>query len=137
MRSSALSEDGFLNSSAGVYTSVLDVQGNSVKAIQEAVETVIQSYPDKNPENEVLVQPMLANVQASGVIFTRSLAMGAPYYTVNYDDISGSTESITDGTSQEDKTLVIRRDADPHSQAIPSSLQCLLPALREIEALLG
>lgn len=137
MRSSALSEDGFLNSSAGVYTSVLDVQGNSVKAIQEAVETVIQSYPDKNPENEVLVQPMLANVQASGVIFTRSLAMGAPYYTVNYDDISGSTESITDGTSQEDKTLVIRRDADPHSQAIPSNLQCLLPALREIEALLG
>lgn len=137
MRSSALSEDGFLNSSAGVYTSILDVHGNSILAIQEAVETVINSYPDNDPNNEVLVQPMLSSVQASGVVFTRSLASGAPYYTVNYDDISGSTESITNGTSEDDKTLIIRRDANELSKAIPENLQSLLPALREIEALLG
>lgn len=137
IRSSALTEDGMLNSNAGAYTSILDVQGDKPKAVQEAVETVIKSYPDNNPNNEVLVQPMLTNVQASGVVFTRGLASGAPYYTVNYDDFSGSTESITSGTSLEGKTLVMLRDANDQSKAIPKNLQSLLPALREIEALVG
>ena len=137
IRSSALSEDGFLNSSAGAYTSILDVPGDKAKAVQEAVEIVIKSYPDKDPNNEVLVQPMLTNVLVSGVIFTRSLTSGAPYYTINYDDISGTTESITGGTSLEDKTLIILRDAKERDKAIPKSLQNLLPALREIEALVG
>ena len=137
IRSSALSEDGFLYSSAGAFTSILDVQGNKAKAIQEAVETVIKSYLDKDLNNEVLVQPMLTNVQVSGVIFTRGLVSGAPYYTVNYDDISGNTESITSGTSQEDKTLIILRNFNEQSKAIPKNLQSLLPAVREIEDLIS
>ena len=113
------------------------MQGDKPKAVQEAVETVIKSYPDSNLNNEVLVQPMLTNVQASGVVVTRGLASGAPYYTVNYDDFSGSTESITSGTSLEGKTLVMLRNANDQSKAIPKNLQSLLPALREIEALVG
>ena len=64
---------------------------------------------------------MLNNVLASGVVFTRSLQNGAPYYTINYDDISGSTESITSGNSQDDKTLVIRRDVSSNTQFLPKN----------------
>jgi choline kinase len=137
VRSSALSEDGFGNSNAGAYTSLLDVDLKSIKNISTAIEKVIASYPDGNLENEVLVQPMLNGILASGVVFTRTLAQGAPYYVINYDDVSGSTESITSGSSKEHKTLVIRRDANEDSDVIPTKLSTLLHALREIEALLG
>ena len=97
VRSSAISEDGFLSSSAGMYTSILDIKSTNFVDLKKAINKVIKSYPDKNDNNEVLVQPMLKNVLISGVVFTRSLQNGAPYYTINYDDISGSTESITMG----------------------------------------
>lgn len=137
VRSSALSEDSFLSSSAGMYTSILDIDGKNVDDIEKAIKKVIKSYPDKNIYNEVLVQPMLNKVILSGVIFTRGLQDGAPYYSINYDDISGSTESITSGTSQQDKTLVVRRDIDLKNQAIPKNLSNILPAIREIEDLLN
>ena len=137
IRSSALSEDGFNHSNAGAYTSLLNIDGSQPPALQSAIEHVIASYPDANPENQVLVQPMLENVVASGVAFTRSLSSGAPYYQINYDDVSGSTESITSGTSDAHKTLVMQRNADEASVNIPDNLRALLPALREIESLLG
>jgi glutamine kinase len=137
VRSSALSEDGFANSNAGAYTSLLNIDGRNASRLREAIEHVIASYSDTNPDNQVLVQPMLEKVLASGVVFTRSLSSGAPYYVVNYDDTSGSTESITSGSSHDDKTLLLRRDACTRSPNIPQRLQGLLPALREIESLLG
>lgn len=137
IRSSALSEDGFSNSNAGAYTSLLSVDGNDCAVLHRAVEQVVASYPGFNPEDQVLVQPMLDQVLASGVVFTRSLSSGAPYYVANYDDISGSTESITNGSSREHKTLVMRRDAAEDNPNIPAHLSRLLPALREIESLLG
>lgn len=137
IRSSALSEDGFINSNAGVYTSLLSIDGSNLSVLHAAIEQVVASYPDFNPEDQVLVQPMLAQVLACGVVFTRSLSSGAPYYIANYDDVSGSTESITNGSSREHKTLVIRRDAAEDNPNIPTHLTQLLPALREIESLLG
>ncbi|MFD2642467.1 PEP/pyruvate-binding domain-containing protein [Pseudomonas japonica] len=137
IRSSALSEDGFSHSNAGAYTSLLNVDGRELPVLESAIQHVIASYPDANPQNQVLVQPMLENVIASGVAFTRSLSSGAPYYQINYDDVSGSTESITSGTSDAHKTLVMQRNADEASANIPDNLRTLLPALREIESLLG
>jgi choline kinase len=137
IRSSAMAEDGFIDSKAGAYTSLLNIDGRDTLRLQEAIEHVISCYDDTNPQNQVLVQPMLENVKASGVVFTRGLSNGAPYYFVNYDDITGSTDSITSGTSHEHKTLVMRRDAKADSSNIPKPLQDLLPALREIEGLLN
>ncbi|TRW50199.1 hypothetical protein FM042_05020 [Aliidiomarina halalkaliphila] len=136
IRSSALTEDGFSESNAGAYTSLLNISIET-ESLHNAIETVISSYPDDNPDNQVLVQPMLQNVIASGVVFTRVLNTGAPYYIANYDDISGSTESITSGHAKEHKTLLIRRDAKSDSINIPRKLSSLLPALRELENLLN
>ncbi len=137
IRSSALSEDGFVNSNAGAYTSILNVDSSTPDVLLTAIEQVIESYPDRDGSNQVLVQPMLASVLVSGVVFTRTLESGAPYYVVNYDDVTGSTESITSGSSRHHKTLVIRRDASENSSNLPENLRELLPALREVESLLG
>ncbi|WP_226538189.1 PEP-utilizing enzyme [Marinobacter nauticus] len=136
VRSSALSEDGFGVSNAGAYTSILNVERANEEALRSAVEEVIASYPDGHPENQVLVQPMLERVIASGVAFTKTLSSGAPYYVVNYDDTTRSTESITSGSSREHKTLVVRRTAPEDGLCIPDNLAGLLPALREVEDLL-
>lgn len=137
VRSSALNEDGFSNSHAGAYTSLLNINQRDKKSLISAVERVVSSYEDENLENEILVQPMLTNIVASGVIFSRTLLKGAPYYVVNYDDITGKTDSITSGRSREHKTLFIRRDARVENTQIPPCLAGLLPAVREIESLLG
>ena len=136
VRSSALSEDGFGVSNAGAYTSILNVERGSADELMSAIEEVIASYPDGHPENQVLVQPMLDRVLASGVAFTKTLSSGAPYYVVNYDDTTSSTESITSGASRDHKTLFVRRDAPEHLIRVPENLGGLLPALREVEDLL-
>lgn len=136
VRSSALSEDSFGSANAGAYDSVLNVDGANPAIIRQAVEQVVSSYPDDNMANQVLVQPMVSEVAASGVAFTRTLAHGGPYYVINYDDVSQSTESITSGTSRDHKTMLVYRNATLDPEQAPLTVQRLLPALREIEQLL-
>ncbi len=137
VRSSALSEDGFTSANAGAYTSVLDIPVDDADRLGAAIDEVVASYPDGNGANQVLIQPMVADVRASGVAFTRTLAHGAPYYIINYDAASGSTESITSGASRDHQTLVVRRDAENPGEHIDPLLRGLLPALKEVEGLLG
>jgi len=137
VRSSALSEDGFSSANAGAYTSVLDVSPVDPAALSVAVDQVITSYPDGNGENQVLVQPMVADVQISGVVFTRTLEYGAPWYVINYDDSSGSTDSVTSGHGDGHETLFIRRDRiNSVVGKLPDGIAPLIPALQEIETLL-
>lgn len=136
VRSSALSEDGFASANAGAYDSVLNVDGSSQPAVTAAVQQVVNSYPDANPANQVLVQPMVQGVVASGVAFTRTLAQGAPYYVINYDDVTRSTESITSGASAEHKTTLVYRGQAVDMDSLPPVLRGLMPALLEVEQLL-
>ncbi|GJM33466.1 MAG: hypothetical protein DHS20C18_24670 [Saprospiraceae bacterium] len=135
VRSSAISEDGFRTANAGVYESILNVNSNDKIELKEAIIKVIASYTDGNKKNQVLVQPMLTNVKASGVAFTRTLSHGAPYYVLNYDDQSGSTESITNGSSQSHKTLLVRRDALDSVKESPKYLRNLVYSIKELENL--
>ena len=61
VRSSALNEDTNESSQAGKFESVGDVCGE--KAFFEAVHTVVSSFDDTNPDNQILVQPMLQSVK--------------------------------------------------------------------------
>ena len=43
---------------------------------------------------------MIKDVNASGVIFTKNISNGAPYYIINYDDLSGKTDTVTSGVDK-------------------------------------
>lgn len=99
IRSSALDEDTITSSSAGKYSSFLNVD-NNFKDLSKFINSVIKDYKKKKNydiNNEILVQNMLKNVKASGVLFTKNISNGAPYYIINYDDLSGKTDTVTSG----------------------------------------
>lgn len=137
IRSSSLNEDGFVTANAGVCTSILNVPVVDQQKLMDSIADVINSYHDNAAVNQILVQPMVRGIKVSGVIFTRTLECGAPYYVINYDDSSGSTESITSGVSTEHKTIIARRSLPEIKEPFPDCLHGLLPALREIEELVG
>jgi len=98
IRSSAEDEDTNSSSSAGEYDSVLNIPLDSPEEIRKGVQTVISSYKKKRqilPNDEVMVQEMVQNINMSGVVFTHDLNTGAPYYVINYDDESGLTDTVT------------------------------------------
>lgn len=133
VRSSARSEDAFTHSNAGAYTSVLNV---AVPAgLAAAIDEVIASYHNMQPDDQVLIQPMVKDVIMSGVAFTRTLERGAPYYVINYEE-SGSTDGITAGNTNDHKVLYVHRDAQ-ESQIADQRLVPLVLALIEVEWLLS
>lgn len=151
VRSSALSEDAWDESNAGRFESILDVPTDQPDALREAIERVIASYTVDNGEDQVLVQPMVTDVSHSGVVMTRTIDTGSPYYVINFDAHSTSTETVTDGVGEHLKTAIVRRDAfDEGPEALDSltnqdriqasheiDLVEILRAVREIETLVG
>lgn len=97
VRSSAISEDTATESMAGKFLTEMNVEPNDVL---NSIRRVINSYEDVNLKNQVLIQPMLKNIAMSGVIFTVDPNTGGNYYVINYDDSTGSSESVTSGVSE-------------------------------------
>lgn len=98
VRSSSMAEDTEVDSMAGAFESVLNVNVKNREDLATAIDTVINSF-DSNPENQVLIQPMVEDVRMSGVIMTKSLDDGSPYYVINFDDTTGKTDTVTSGNS--------------------------------------
>ena len=150
VRSSTRAEDGWEESNAGAFESVLNVPSDDERALRSAVDEVIVSYPDDRRDNQVLVQPMIEDVSASGVAMTRSLDTGSPYYVINYDATTASTETVTDGTGDQLQTAVILKDIVTEGGSIgvemdrsrsqwsdDIAMEPLLSAIRELEDILG
>ncbi|GGC99251.1 PEP/pyruvate-binding domain-containing protein [Vreelandella lutescens] len=133
VRSSAHSEDSFDASNAGGYDSVLNVLPGP--ALKDAIQQVILSYGKSDNSDQVLVQPMVSNVQVSGVAFTRTLVHGAPWYVINYET-NGNTEAITSGASTDHRTLLLRRQTADTITLPEPRLAGLIKGLLEIETLL-
>jgi glutamine kinase len=135
IRSSAADEDGHANSSAGEYTSVLNIPSNNPEKITEAINTVIASYEKKHPllpDDEVIIQEMVQDSTMSGVIFTHDLNTGAPYYVINYDDKSGLTDTVTSGGGEySNRTLYIHRNSINKLRS--DRFTKLLQAVQELE----
>ncbi|MCM0753950.1 PEP-utilizing enzyme [Desulfovibrio aminophilus] len=136
-RSSAVDEDGAEASLAGCFTSVGEIDGGDREAVRRAVEEVIASYGKNgsgdDAENQVLVQPMVTDISMSGVVFTQDLDSGAPYYVINYDDVSGRHDTITGGYGDVSRTLLVRRSRTDRLES--PRFRALLAAVREIEDL--
>lgn len=134
VRSSAYNEDTSSQSLAGAYESYLNVDVSDLNKIREVIEKLIRSYA-YNPNDQILIQPMLQEVSLSGVIMTYDLDTGAPYYILNYDDESGKTDQVTGGTGTSN-TVIIYRDYAPvyiKSKRVAE----LLEMAREVEQVCG
>src|SRR5688572_19778740 len=84
---------------------------------------------------------MLERASAGGVIMTRTLARGGPYYVFNYEQNSDSTSGVTSGRGELLETVFLHRSAggsagEPGGQWPPVVRQ-LLPSIRELEQLVG
>ena len=138
VRSSASDEDGALNSLAGEYDSVLNVPSDNRNAVVSAVEKVITSYAKKKDNidsEEILIQEMVLNVSMSGVVFTHELNTGAPYYVINYDDVSGLTNTVTAGDGEyANRTLYIHRGAAKSQLVRSIRFQRLIEAIMDLES---
>ncbi len=106
VRSSACNEDDWDNSLAGAHLSLIDVKSDQA-SIQSAINDVFASYSAPSISDQVLVQPMVGDVLISGVLLTRDLDTGGPYYVINYDDVSGRTDTVTGGADC--RTVFIHR----------------------------
>ncbi len=128
VRSSSAREDGWDGSMAGAFVSLTSIAPDR-DAIARAIEQVIASYGGAGENDQVLVQPKVRDVAISGVVATRDLDTGGPYYVVSYDDFSGRTDTVTGGA--ESKTILVHRS---RPEALHSTrFRKLIEIVREIE----
>lgn len=138
VRSSSKAEDGWHSSNAGGFDSLLNIDGSDKSIISDAINTVIVSYGNKqNSQDQVLIQECLCDVRAAGVVFSCSLESGAPYYRFNFDDKTQSTESVTSGTHNDLRTIIVSRFATKYLESVEPELIPVLKAVEELEELLG
>lgn len=133
VRSSARCEDGVLQSFAGAFTSCLHIGAEAPDALATAIDTVFRSYPRTDERDQVLIQEMVTDIAASGVILTRCVDDGSPYYVLSYDDETGSTDSVTAGRSVHKTVLVFRGHKPEHCDS--PRVRAMLALAREVEAL--
>lgn len=132
VRSSSMSEDGLESSMAGAFESILNVPAEG-RALPEAVNKVAQSLDA--PEDQILLQKMVEKVVMSGVLMTRSIDDGAPYYVLNYDDVSGRTDTVTGGRGVS-KTVYIHRGVHENDFDSPR-LAAVIALARRLEGFFG
>jgi len=113
------------------------IQKSHSHTMRKAIEHVFLSYGNPCAHAQVLIQPFISNVAMSGVIFTCDLFTGAPYYIINYDDVSGRPDSITSGQKSDLRTAIIFRRNIDAVHKIDSRLVKLIEAAKELEQILG
>mgnify|MGYP003325767167 FL=1 len=91
-----------------------NVSSSNESEVITSVDDVIESYSKldniASTEDQVLIQEMALDVSMSGVLFTKDMNSGAPYYVINYDDETGRTDTVSSGTGYSNRTLYIHRE---------------------------
>ena len=134
LRSSAFDEDKLINSNAGKYKSFLNVNSAS-KKIKKKIEEIFKSYKKYRPINKkdmFIVQEMVRDLSMSGVIFTKDLETGSNYYVINYDDVTGSSDSVTSGKGElSNRVLYIQKLMTKHVKS--KRFKVLIKAVQHLE----
>ena len=134
IRSSAIGEDSETNSFAGAYESVLNVDSKLSDQIIQSINSVIDSYHvqgNLNLQNQILVQNQTCDIHLNGVLFSRNENSGSPYFTINYEKGS-STTNVTHGKTN--NVIKIFRDID--SNILTTEWKLILKSIEEIEQIL-
>jgi len=135
VRSSAICEDGLGQSNAGAFESVLNVNPDKATDLREAIERVFSSYSEYDESDQVLIQQMITGIAVSGVILTRFVDDGSPYYVLNYDDETGQTDSITGGKGVHKTVMVYRKYKEEYCDS--HRIRKMLTLAQEIEEICG
>ncbi|SVD56074.1 uncharacterized protein METZ01_LOCUS408928, partial [marine metagenome] len=112
---------------------ILDISPKSESAIKNGIKLLKKSYEkNKNfyPKNQILIQNQTLEVNISGVIFTRTPDIGAPYYVINFEE-GGTTTKTTSGISN--KTIKIYRDVK--LSKLEKHWKALVISIKELEKL--
>ena len=133
IRSSAADEDGKHRSNAGKYISFLNVNSKRPLEIKKKINLIIKSYKKTSlKKSKILIQKMVSSINCSGVVFNRDLNTAANYYVINYDDVSGKSDTVTSGNSLNSNRLLFvlkKRLSNVKSKRFYK----LLKAIQEIE----
>jgi glutamine kinase len=135
IRSSAIGEDSVENSNAGNYLSIQNIPSKSKIKLQTAINNIIKSYKKKlnlNDKNQILIQNQTSDIKISGVIFTKTFDLGAPYYVINYEE-GPSTIGVTSGLVS--NTIKLFRSTP--SKLISTKWKKLIISIQEIESIIG
>lgn len=127
VRSSAYAEDTSNASMAGHYHSVLNVNGQN--ELKEAIDNVISSFEQPHSEDHVFVQPMLLDVDISGVAFTRDPNTKGPYFVVNYASNGAPTDLVTGGGQGDSEIYIHHHYAEKQA---PAPLEKVITACRSL-----
>ena len=134
IRSSFIGEDTSKNSLAGKFESYLKIKNNDIE-ITKYVNKLIRQYINFNKKNleknQILIQNFVINNICSGVMTNFCISDGSPYYTINYDDISKSTESVTSGNKDSFRVLYIHKNH--HKRVRNNNFKKLIITFKEIE----
>lgn len=128
VRSSCAREDRSTSSNAGAFVSATMVEE---AGLETAVEQVITSYGEAQPNDEVLIQPMLTKVVRSGVAFSHDPNTCAPYRLVNWSE-GIDTAIVTGGTGGQLWQQAAHSPVSP-----PQELAPIVVLLDELLALFG
>jgi rifampicin phosphotransferase len=147
VRSSGVEEDSAEASYAGLFTTVLNVRGDSalLDAVREcwnsAFNRQVIEYSDGQPPRlAVLVQPMVA-ATAAGVAFTADPVTGERGCVV-IDAVVGIGEPLASGAATPDRWIVRGEKAHQHSRAEQAAIteqgaRSVADLARRVEAELG
>ena len=102
-----MNEDTKNFTNAGLYKSFV-IKKLDTKTINYKIKTILNDFV--NPNDEIIVQEFIDNVDLAGVAFSRDPNIDSPYFIINYDN-SGRTDKVTSGVkNKKSKTLVVYRD---------------------------
>ena len=79
---------------------------------------------------------MVTMVKSSGVAFTKDLENGANYYVINYDDVTGKTNTVTSGQGHySNRILYIYKKFD--NQIKSKRFKKLIDCIKDLEKKIG
>ena len=136
VRSSFYKEDSSKSSLAGKFDSFINIK-NDRKNIVNSIENLISQYkkydPNKNNflKNYFKIQNYIKSSICSGVITNYTLSDGAPYYSINYNDLSNSTLSVTAGDKDSFRVLHISRNSKDNIRS--PKFRKIIEAIKKIE----
>ena len=136
IRSSSSNEDNLKTSAAGKFVSVLNINSQNKNELKSTINKVIKGYKKYSKKilnEQILVQEMITNIKMSGVIFTSDFSNHNLYYTINYDDITGLTNTITSGSSNySNKTIYILKNKTNFIRS--KRFKLIIKATKELES---